>query len=333
MGGEALAGKFMSQMISIRIIWCGGMIPPRCAVLVDKPVRLLRPLVPRVFILPIFTMEQRHGLARTTSFGTDLFRRPVQRVTGLAGTCHPGDPLVSKPLFLACTCISAILLSACSSDGGGSAKDRQSELDAAITAASAGSGSAATSSSSGAAEPSPEQQSFLENGFLDQDVASMASRMGGDIPNSPRLVRQGSERSSILVDQQYIDVQGEASLNKNVFAQRLLRELQQLNTSNITYVDRRAASSSNNLGNSSSKSGKSGGGSSSTHSSRPSAGQGGAANYRLECTVTAMPATAEHARIQRYAFQVVDNRTHAPIWMGDFDIDAPLKPSETPQAK
>ncbi|WP_236617811.1 MULTISPECIES: penicillin-binding protein activator LpoB [Azotobacter] len=227
--------------------------------------------------------------------------------------------------------MSAILLTACSSHNG-SGGDRQAELDAAIATASSGSGAAVASTSSGDG-PSPEHLAFLENGFLDQDVAAIAARMSDDIPNSPRLSRPGTTQNQILVDQQYIDVQEGATLNKSAFALRLLSELRKSRAGDITYVDKREASTSSSLSDSSSKSSssssKSGSGSG---SGRRSGGQGGAA-YRLECTVTVLAPTKEQPSVQRYAFQIVDTRTNSPIWMGDFDIDAPQKPAGAAQAK
>ncbi|MFD2838913.1 penicillin-binding protein activator LpoB [Azotobacter vinelandii] len=172
-----------------------------------------------------------------------------------------------------------------------------------------------------------------KNGFLDQDVAAIAARMSDDIPNSPRLSRPGTTQNQILVDQQYIDVQEGATLNKSAFALRLLSELRKSRAGDITYVDKREASTSSSLSDSSSKSSssssKSGSGSG---SGRRSGGQGGAA-YRLECTVTVLAPTKEQPSVQRYAFQIVDTRTNSPIWMGDFDIDAPQKPAGAAQAK
>ncbi|ACO76301.1 hypothetical protein AvCA_00340 [Azotobacter vinelandii CA] len=238
---------------------------------------------------------------------------------------------MNKTQLLACTCVSAILLTACSSHNG-SGGDRQAELDAAIATASSGSGAAVASTSSGDG-PSPEHLAFLENGFLDQDVAAIAARMSDDIPNSPRLSRPGTTQNQILVDQQYIDVQEGATLNKSAFALRLLSELRKSRAGDITYVDKREASTSSSLSDSSSKSSssssKSGSGSG---SGRRSGGQGGAA-YRLECTVTVLAPTKEQPSVQRYAFQIVDTRTNSPIWMGDFDIDAPQKPAGAAQAK
>lgn len=238
---------------------------------------------------------------------------------------------MNKTQLLACTCVSAILLTACSSHNG-SGGDRQAELDAAIATASSGSGTAVASTSSGDG-PSPEHLAFLENGFLDQDVAAIAARMSDDIPNSPRLSRPGTTQNQILVDQQYIDVQEGATLNKSAFALRLLSELRKSRAGDITYVDKREASTSSSLSDSSSKSSssssKSGSGSG---SGRRSGGQGGAA-YRLECTVTVLAPTKEQPSVQRYAFQIVDTRTNSPIWMGDFDIDAPQKPAGAAQAK
>ncbi|WKN22087.1 penicillin-binding protein activator LpoB [Azotobacter vinelandii] len=248
---------------------------------------------------------------------------------------------MNKTQLLACTCVSAILLTACSSHNG-SGGDRQAELDAAIATASSGSGSgsgsgAAVASTSSGDGPSPEHLAFLENGFLDQDVATIAARMSDDIPNSPRLSRPGTTQNQILVDQQYIDVQEGATLNKSAFALRLLSELRKSRAGDITYVDKREASTSSSLSDSSSKSSSSSSSSSSksgsgSGSGRRSGGQGGAA-YRLECTVTVLAPTKEQPSVQRYAFQVVDTRTNSPIWMGDFDIDAPQKPAGAAQAK
>ncbi|MFC0710825.1 penicillin-binding protein activator LpoB [Azorhizophilus paspali] len=234
---------------------------------------------------------------------------------------------MNKTQLLACTCVSAILLTACSSHNG-SGGDRQAELDAAIATASSGSGAAVASTSSGDG-PSPEHLAFLENGFLDQDVAAIAVRMSDDIPNSPRLSRPGTTQNQILVDQQYIDVQEGATLNKSAFALRLLSELRKSRAGDITYVDKREASTSSSLSNSSSKSSSSKSGSG---SGRRSGGQGGTA-YRLECTVTVLAPTKEQPSVQRYAFQVIDTHTNSPIWMGDFDIDAPQKSAGAAQAK
>ena len=173
---------------------------------------------------------------------------------------------------------------------------------------------------SGCTSDSHSNQASGDPGFQDQDVANMAVRIAEGIPSAPRLSRELNARRKVLVDQQYIEVNGDAVLERNLFAQRLLAELRLRDSNYFDYVDRRESSAANSLSKGSGK-GKSSSGSS--RGGRSGGALGGQADYRLECDVSRVPARANQAAQQCYAFQLVDHRSSAPLWTDTIEVDIP----------